>query len=65
MKTNSIMDFSKFEMEKSQLDKIVGAKKKLEEVPSGAGVGVGGQTVTEVLVMYDDGSWCHFYKYSS
>ena len=65
MKTNSITDFAKFEIGKTQLDKIVGAKTAVDYYSSGTGIGAGGQTVKEFIYMYDDGSWQHYYLYSA
>ena len=64
MRTNSIKDFTKFEVGKTTLDKIVGAATVDEKVHSGDGVGIGGKTCREWLVIYDDNSWSHEYVYT-
>ena len=73
MKTNSIMDFTKFKVEKTQLDKIIGAKKVEDSVYSGSGpdgaaiCGIGNTgpntycCVQEFVNCYDDGSWDYTY----
>jgi len=65
MKTNSITDFAKFELGKTQLDKIAGGKNVEEKFNSGTGIGMAGKTVTEYVICYEDGSFSHTYEYTN
>ncbi len=64
----SLNDFAIFEIEKSQLDKVVGGKKVIDGEYSGSGADATSKgcypneeycCVQEFLYMYDDGTWSH------
>ena len=64
MEKKTISNFQEFECSVTNLDKIKGGKEVDEKVHSGDGAGMGGKTVREWLVIYDDDSFSHEFAYT-